>query len=320
MILLLLGFLMLVTIGGVGLAFAGGGSATAKRTKAIAERTPKVDLQKRERADPEQRRKQIVKSLKEQEKRQRKAKVSLSSLLQQAGLTLTVTRFWVISAVLAVVVAPIVLIVSGKWLLALCFGLGLGIGLPRWVVNFLAKRRANKFTRGFPDATDIIVRGIRSGLPVHECLKIISREAPEPLGSEFRRLVENVGMGMGIDQALDKMYERMPVAELRFFTIVLAIQQKTGGNLAEALGNLSLVLRARRLMREKVKAMASEAVASASIIGSLPPLVMCIISITSPKYLLPLFIDPRGNMILLVGGLWMGTGIFVMRRMINFQF
>src|SRR5690606_34751816 len=151
---------------------------------------------------------------------------------------------------------------------------------PRWILNFLAKKRTKQFTAAFSDALDIIVRGIKSGLPVHDCLRIIGQETPEPLAGEFRRLNESIGMGMTIDQALEKMYERMPTSELRFFIIVLVIQQKTGGNLAEALGNLSAVLRSRKLMREKIKALSSEALASAWIIGCLPPGVVALIMIT----------------------------------------
>ena len=205
-------------------------------------------------------------------------------------------------------------------LIALGLAFAAGMGLPRWIVGFIAKGRMKKFTEAFSDAIDIIVRGIKSGLPVHDCLKIIGKECPEPLAGEFRRLVENVGMGMAMDQSLEKMYERMPTNELRFFAIVLAIQSKTGGNLAEALGNLSSVLRSRKLMREKIKALSSEATASAMIIGSMPPAVILLISVTTPAYMAIMYHDPRGNMLLLGGALWMSLGIFVMRRMINFKF
>ena len=160
-----------------------------------------------------------------------------------------------------------------------------GLGLPRWVLGFLGKKRMKKFSLEFPNAVDVIVRGIKSGLPVHECFKIIARESPAPLGPEFQKLVEGLGVGMTLEQSLDRMYGRMPTSELRFFTIVIAIQQKTGGNLAEALGNLSTVLRSRRLMAEKIKALSSEAIASAGIIGSLPPVVMALVSLTAPAYM-----------------------------------
>ncbi len=201
-----------------------------------------------------------------------------------------------------------------------CLGAAAGAGLPMWVIGFLAKLRIKKFTEAFSDAMDIIVRGIKSGLPVHDCLKIIGRETPEPLAGEFRRLMESIGMGMTFDQALERMYERTPTAELRFFSIVMNVQQKTGGNLAEALGNLSAVLRARKLMREKIKALSSEATASAMIIGCLPPGVVTMISVTQPTYMYPMWHDHRGQLMLMGGVFWMSFGIFVMRRMINFKF
>ncbi len=227
--------------------------------------------------------------------------------------------FWIASGVLGLLIFGVLVFLGQKPLIGFGFGLGAGLGLPQWTVGFLAKRRAKRFVAGFPDAADIIVRGVKSGLPVHECLQIIAKEAPEPLSSEFRRLVDGVAHGMSLDQALEKMYERMPLAELRFFTIVLGIQQKTGGNLAEALGNLSTVLRARRMMREKVKALTSEATASACIIGSLPPVVVVLISITQPSYLTVLFHDPKGEMMLAAAGVWMAIGIFIMNRMVNFK-
>jgi tight adherence protein B len=235
-------------------------------------------------------------------------------------LSLTVKKFWIVSLVIGVVIGAGCFVGGLNIWISLGLGFGGGLGLPRWVVGFLAKRRAAKFVAAFPDATDIIVRGIKSGLPLHDCLKIIGKEAPEPLGAEFRRLVENIGMGMGVEQALDKLYERMPIPELRFFTIVLAVQQKAGGNLAEALQNLSTVLRARKMMREKIKALSGEAVASAMIIGAMPPGVIMLISITTPSYMATMFTDQRGQLMLMVGAFWMAIGIFVMRRMINFKF
>jgi tight adherence protein B len=217
-------------------------------------------------------------------------------------------------------VGLVLLLLRQMPILALGAAFAAGFGLPRWVVGMMAKARTKKFTEAFSDAIDIIVRGIKSGLPVHDCLKIIGKECPEPLAGEFRVLVENTGMGMSMDQALERMYERMPTNELRFFTIVLTIQAKTGGNLAEALGNLSTVLRGRKLMAEKIKALSAEAVASAFIIGSLPPGVIVLISVTAPTYMAPMFTDQRGHFMLMIAGFWMSVGIFVMRKMINFKF
>jgi tight adherence protein B len=224
-----------------------------------------------------------------------------------------------ISAGVGLAVTVIGALLLPQPLMGVGLGFAAGLGLPRWALGFLSKRRVKKFIEDFPNAIDIIVRGIKSGLPVFDCIKVIAREAAEPVCSEFQRLVDNLAVGQAIDQGLERMYERMPTPELRFFTIVMAIQSKTGGNLAEALGGLSTVLRARKLMREKVKAMSSEAVASAMIIGSLPPGIMALVSMTAPDYMTPMFTDPRGHLMLLGGALWMGCGIFVMRRMINFK-
>jgi tight adherence protein B len=286
---------------------AGGAADKSSRARAAAN-------------EPANRRKQILKSLKDQERSQRKASVSIEARLQQAGLTISVRTFWISSAVCGFVILLICLVVRQSPLIAIGLGFAGGMGLPRWVVGFLAGRRTKKFTASFSDAIDVIVRGIKSGLPVNDCLRIIARESPAPLGPEFQTLVENVAMGVTMEQGLEKMYMRMPTSELRFFTIVLAIQQKTGGNLAEALANLSAVLRARKLMREKVKALSSEATASAMIIGALPPGVILMIQVTSPAYMATMYTDPRGHLMLMGGALWMATGIFVMHRMINFKF
>jgi tight adherence protein B len=268
----------------------------------------------------ETRRKQIMKSLQDQERQQKKARMTLANKLKQAGLKFTVIQFWMAAAGFGVVVAVMCILMRLNPLVALGLGAASAFGLPQWVLGFLAKRRTNKFTAAFSDAMDIIVRGIKSGLPVHDCLKIIGRESPEPLAGEFRRLVENIGMGMNLDQALEKLYEHMPTAEVRFFSIVMNIQQKTGGNLAEALSNLSAVLRSRKLMREKVKALSAEATSSAAIIGALPPGVIIMITLWTPSYMAPMFTDHRGWLMLGVSGIWMAIGVFVMVRMINFKF
>ena len=319
-IVAVLGFVM---VAGVGMVFAGGGDAkTAKRTQAIAgtARGERLARTRPVAQEPGTRRKQLLKSLKEQERQQRKAQVTLGARLQQAGLSISVTQFWLASGVFGAIVLLIMLFLHQAIWINVGVAFVAGMGLPRWVVGSLAKRRTKAFTEAFADAIDVIVRGIKSGLPVHDCLRIIAHESPAPLGPEFQRLVENLAVGLTMDQAMEQMYERMPTSELRFFSIVLAIQQKTGGNLAEALGNLSAVLRARKLMREKIKALSSEAKASAMIIGSLPPAVVGLISVTAPAYMGVMFNDPRGKVMLLGGIIWMGLGIFVMRKMINFKF
>ena len=312
-----------VAIAGFGLALAGNGSGDAralKRTQMITGREARGASQKRRTPSAQDnRRQQIRKSLKEQDRQNKKATLTISAKLQQAGLSDNVRGFWMISGIVGLVVLGLLMVLRQPPLIALGAGFAAGFGLPRWVLGFLAGRRTKQFTASFPDAMDIIVRGIKSGLPVHDSLRIIGMETSEPLAGEFRQLTDAIGMGVAVDQALEKMYARMPTQEVRFFSIVLAIQQKTGGNLAEALGNLSTVIRARKLMREKIKAMSGEAVASAIIIGALPPGVVTLISVTSPAYMKPLFHDPRGHVMIMIGLFWMALGIFTMRKMINFR-
>jgi len=318
-----LGFVMLA---GLGFVFVGAGDSSAKAVKRAqamggkgkAERS-RLARKEGQSLSTEQRRKQIQAQLKEAERTKRKNSVTLEARLRHAGLTLSVQTFWMISAGVGLVFALLPLVLGQKPLIALGVGFSAGLGLPRWVVGFLAGRRRKQFTAEFANAVDIIVRGVKSGLPVHDCLRIIAKECAVPLGPEFQRLNENLAMGLTFDQALEKMFERMPTDELRFFAIVMSIQQRAGGNLAEALGNLSTVLRSRKLMREKIKAMSSEATASAGIIGSLPPGVMLLVTLTTPSYMGLMFTDPRGHLLLMGGGFWMGMGIFVMKKMISFK-
>jgi tight adherence protein B len=324
MLIILIAVLGFIMIAGLGLAFVGGGSSTDRALKRAQTFTGPAEA-KRSRAKQapgakaEIRRKEIMTQLKELEKKDRKARVTIAAKLRQAGLSLDVRTFWIISGVVGVLTGAGLLLAGQKPLVCLGLAFAAGLGLPQWVVGFLAAGRIKKFTKEFANAVDVIVRGIRSGLPVHDCFKIIGKEFSAPLGPEFTRLVENISMGLTVEQALDKMYERMPTPELRFFCIVLGIQAKTGGNLAEALGNLSAVLRSRMMMREKIKAMSSEATASAGIIGSMPPAVMILVGLTTPSYIGLMFTDPRGNIMLMGGALWMSIGVFVMKRMISFK-
>ncbi|WP_313008147.1 type II secretion system F family protein [Brevundimonas vesicularis] len=325
MLPILAAVLAFITIGGLGWVFVGGDDSSAqavKRAQNLGEPKKSAAIARKAAAanTPEARRKQILVQLQDADRRERKARTTLASRLKQAGLSLSVTTFYIISAVVGLATGLGALIFGLPILVVVGIALIFGLGLPRWVVGFLGKSRMKKFSLEFPNAVDVIVRGIKSGLPVHECFKIIARESPAPLGPEFQTLVEGLGVGLTLEQALEKMYGRMPTSELRFFTIVIAIQQKTGGNLAEALGNLSAVLRARRMMGEKIKALSSEALASAGIIASLPPAVMTMVMFTTPGYMMPLFTDFRGNFLLLIAAVLMSTGIFVMKRMISFKF
>jgi tight adherence protein B len=198
-------------------------------------------------------------------------------------------------------------------------GLVAFLGIPKFVLNYRIKRRLKKFIAAFPDAIDIIVRGVRSGLTVGECLTIIGQESPDPVGPEFRLVNEAIKLGQPMADALQRMSDRLPSPEFRYFTIVLGTQQQTGGNLAETLAKLSDVLRQRKKMRDKVQAMSSEAKASAGIIGSLPLFVMGALSFLAPDYVALLFTTETGRFMLAICVVVMGCGVMVMRKMINFD-
>ena len=265
------------------------------------------------------RRKQIADSLKELEKKGRKRKVTLEHRIARAGLTISPKAFYIVSAVAGLALGLIVLISSESPLFAVAaLGVG-GFGLPNWWLRFRGKRRINRFIQEFPNAIDIIVRGIRAGLPLADCIRVIANESIEPVRSEFRHIVESQSIGLSLAESVERIVERVPIPEANFFAIVIAIQQKAGGNLSEALGNLSRVLRERKKMRNKVKAVASEANASAMIIGAMPFVVGFLIYLTSPHYIELLWTTGTGRMMMVVGAVWMGIGIAVMKKMIAFE-
>jgi tight adherence protein B len=275
--------------------------------------------------DAARRRKGVSQALAElDEKQKARAKQSnsppLSLRIEQAGLKWTRQRFLVISLICGLVIFVGVWVATHIIWAAAAFAVAGILGLPRWYVNFMRKRRFKRFLNEFANAMDVIVRGVKAGLPLHECIRIIANEAAEPVKGEFRQISEAQALGITLSEAVAKLPERVPVPETSFFSIVVTIQQKAGGNLSEALGNLSRVLRERRKMGGKIKAMAMEAKASAWIIGSLPVIVMGLVYITSPAYITLLFTDPTGNVILAACGVWMSIGIGVMKKMINFDF
>jgi tight adherence protein B len=267
------------------------------------------------------RREQVEGTLKELEQRQAKKKSPpLAMKLEQAGLSWSKRRYIITSAVLGVGAFLFFLMIDAGLLASLAVGFAAAFGFPLWLLKFLKKRREAKFMAAFPDAVDIIVRGIKAGLPLLDSLRVITTEAAEPLKSEFRAIIDTQAIGMPIGEACAKLYDRVPIAEANFFGIVISIQQKAGGNLSEALGNLSRVLRDRKKMKAKIQAMSMEAKASASIIACLPVAVMTLVYITSPDYISLLWTHPTGRMMLAACALWMSMGVFVMRKMINFDF
>jgi tight adherence protein B len=322
--------LAFIAITALGFAFAGGGSGRGKQSKRMKSISEGVRGAK---GDPAlaARRKQMesqTKALRDREEANRKRRVvgrSVEDKIKQSGLNMTVPMFWVFSAVSAVAVGALMFFGAGfnEWPMVMVpvgLAFAAGFGLPRWVLGMAIAGRQKKFVGQFADAIDVIVRGVKSGLPLQECLRMIARESPQPLAAEFQNVVDAIAMGVPLDQALHKMYLRTPTQEVNFFNIVLNIQQKAGGNLSEALGNLSNVLRSRKLLREKIKALSSEAKASAMIIGSLPVIVMLLVYMTTPAYIMSLFTTDLGHLLLLIAAALMATGIYIMRSMINFNF
>jgi tight adherence protein B len=315
-------FLVAVAIGGVAYVFLYpflSGERNAERRVAAAARTEPTSRPTR--TVQKSRREQVEGTLKDIEQRQRKAKrPPLSVRISQAGLSWSKRQFIVVSAGIGVFAFLVAISVTGELLSALAFAFAAGCGFPLWLLRYLKKRRETRFLAGLPDAVDVIVRGIKAGLPLLDSLKMIATEAPEPMRSEFRGIIETQTIGIPLGDACLKLYERIPVAEANFFGIVIAIQQRAGGNLSEALGNLSNVLRERKKMKAKIKAMSMESKASAAIIGALPIVVMTLVWATSPDYIELLWTDALGRLMLACCAVWMCIGIMVMRKMINFDF
>jgi len=318
-----LAFLAATAIGGLAWVFVypllSGEKKAEYRRASIARPEPaaarQVDKNQRSR------REQVEGSLKELEARHQKEKrIPLSRRLTQAGLDWSTQKFMIVSGILAVICFAMAMLFGGGLLGAVGLAFAAGFGLPRWVLSFLKKRREKAFLRALPDAVDVIVRGIKAGLPLFESIKVVAADAPEPLKGEFLAIIETQAIGMPLGEACARLFDRMPVPEANFFGIVIAIQQKSGGNLSEALGNLSKVLRDRKKMAEKIQAMSMEAKASAGIIGSLPPIVMLLVYLSTPDYIALLWTHPTGQLMLVGCVIWMSIGIFVMKKMINFDF
>ncbi len=270
------------------------------------------------------RRKTVADTLKDLESRQKaKEKLSLRLRLQRAGLQITPKTFWILSGLCGFTFAVVLYVALPPSALSLILALMVGFvgafGLPRWILSKITSRRQGKFLAELPNAIDVVTRGMKSGLPLGECLQVIARESEPPLSTEFHEVVEQQRVGVSLSEALERLAIRMPIAEVKFLTIVIAIQQQAGGNLSEALGNLADVLRARVQLRMKVKALSAEAKAGAVVLASLPPSVMLMVYGSSPDYMVPLFTTTTGNFLLGFSAVWMLMGILVMRKMINFK-
>lgn len=320
---LAMAFMAATAIGGVAWVFLypllSGERQTEQRLATVAKTEPAA--RRADRSQLKSRREQVEESLREIEERHSKTKrLALTTRIATAGLSWTKRQFYIISAVFGAAGLMLSLVLGTGLLPALGIGFAAGFGVPRWLLTFLKKRRESKFLEILPDAVDIIVRGVKAGLPLFDSLKIVANETTEPLRSEFATIIETQAIGIPLGEACMRLYERMPVPEANFFGIVISIQQKSGGNLSEALGNLSKVLRDRKKMKGKIKAMSMEAKASATIIGSLPIGVGVIVYVIMPEYISLLWKTPTGHLMLIGSAVWMAIGIFIMKKMINFDF
>lgn len=244
---------------------------------------------------------------------------ALSIRLARTGKTWTVSQYIYASLGIALVVAAVIYLRSGAAMLSLGVGLLAGAGIPHFIVNSSIKRRINKFNAKFPDAIELLVRGLRSGLPVAETLGVVSTEVPGPVGEEFKAAVERMKIGRSMEESLQVTADKLGMPEFQFFVITLAIQRETGGNLAETLSNLADVLRKRAQMKLKIRAMSSESKASAYIVGALPFIVFGLIWWINPDYIGDFFIDERLIVTGLGGLVWMSIGAFIMAKMVSFE-
>jgi tight adherence protein B len=323
---LLLAVLIAVAVGGVAYVFIYpllSGERRVERRLRDAAASEQETRRSRKAAHEAQgsRRQQVEDTLKQLEARQKRSKnPPLAVRLQQAGLTWTVRQFWMMSVAAGLGFAIVAWILGASYLIALGLGFSAGFGVPRWLLGYLKKRREARFLEEFPNGIDVIVRGVKAGLPVGDCIRVVANESREPVRAEFRQIAEAQSVGVTLPDACMKIFDRVPLPEANFFGIVVAIQQKSGGSLSEALSNLSRVLRDRRKMQAKIKAMSMEAKASAAIIASLPVAVMILVYLTSPNYIELLWTTPLGRIMLFACGVWMSMGVLVMRRMINFDF
>jgi len=313
--------LIMLSVGGVAYVFIypilSGEARAEKRQQAFVE----VQQGPRRVVDHERnRRDQVASSLKEIDTREKeRSKLTLSKRLLQAGLDWNARKFYMFSAVCSVATAVLMFLVTGNAIMA-PVGLFIGaLGVPYWILGYLKNKRIKRYLNELPNALDVITRGLKSGLPLADCMRVIASEAAEPVRTEFRLIVEAQTVGISIGDAALKMFDRVPVPEANFFGIVLSIQQKTGGNLSESLGNLSKVVRERRRMKEKIQAVSMEAKSSAAIIACLPVAVAALLYFSSPNYIEKLWITQTGKMVLMGSGVWMFMGVMVMKKMINFE-
>ena len=301
--------------------YLSGERAADKRMASVTERSSQRNIRAGIPDVVSTRKKEVQETLKELEARKKSTKrITLATRLARAGINVPARSYYIASALTGLIIGAVVLITGSSPLVSLTAALVGGLGMPRWLLGFLTKRRQKKFLTEFANAIDIVVRGVKTGLPLNDCLKIIAAESPQPVRGEFVELVEQQSIGVPLAKGFERMFDRMPLQEVNFFAIVVAIQTQTGGNLAEALNNLSVVLRDRARLKGKVQAFSAEAKASAMIIGALPIAVMAMVYMTTPEYISMLWTEPMGKVMLGASAIWMLIGMLVMRKMINFDY
>ena len=321
---LLLAILAVVAVGAAGFALVPsmlGSGRASKRINAL-----KGDLQANRREanatrSRETRRKEIQQTLKQQTAliEKRKRHVPLQDQIFQAGMKIKRNDFIRNQVIVGVLIFALCFLLQVPLLFSFVFGVAGGYLLPKMFLGFRRKRFQNAFLDELPNAVEAIVRGVKSGLPLNDSIRVVAKEVKEPVRSEFQRVLDQQSVGKSMSEAVLILFDRVPLPEVNFFVVVITVQQQAGGNLSEALGNLARVLRNRKKMKQKVKAMSSEAKASAGIVGSLPFAVAGLVSLTTPNYLLPLVQTPIGMVWLGIAVVLMALGIFVMNRMIQFD-
>ena len=317
--------LAILGVGAAGLAFAPGLIGTSRATKRIRSFQGDMAANRREAnasRQREDRRKNIQSTLKKETDLvgKRKKSVPLQDQIYQAGMKTTKRAFIRNQVIVGAIIFVVVFFLQVHWAFALVFGLAGGYLGPKFWLSRARKKYTHKYLEELPNAVEAIVRGVKSGLPLNDSMRLVAKEAKEPIKSEFQRVIDQQSVGKTMPEAVATLYERMPVPEVNFFIVVITVQQQAGGNLSEALGNLSRVLRNRKKMKQKIKAMSSEAKASAGIIGALPFLVAILVTLTTPGYLLPLIETPIGMIWLGIAIIMMCTGLFIMNKMIQFDF
>lgn len=247
-------------------------------------------------------------------------KDELRKRLRQTGIEITFQQYITANVIIGVIVTiPMLLATDLSFIPCFAVGVAAGLVLPHLWVNYTINKRLTSFTTQFPDAIDLIVRGLKAGLPVTESIQAVAQEMEDPIAVEFKTISDEIRFGKTMDEALWQASEKLDTAEFKFFVICISVQQETGGNLAETLANLSGILRGRAQLKLKIKAMSSEGKASAAIIGALPFIMLGVISALNFDYMNVMFTDPRGQLALLVGLIWMSVGMYIIKKLINFE-